>query len=211
MNLFSRVDYVSSSLSSSVFSSLSCTLFETFINEGHCKEAEKMLATISVWNLRLSCHFALSESKVQELFSQLIQATTTGGPGAEDDIFQYDKNGNMISEVRNGKKTISEYEGVGRLTKRNQQQFQYDKIGRMISAETSSGKDIYHYNDDNMLVRVDLSNGSRKEYKYDPLGRLIVVKRGNETRHIIWDINHRLMELDGDLEMVKLYIYGPGG
>ena len=51
-------------------------------------------------------------------------------------------------------------------------------------------------------------DGSRKDYGYDPLGRLVYLKHNQSVRHIVWDGPHPIMELNDQKTPVKTYLYG---
>lgn len=122
--------------------------------------------------------------------------------------YAYDANQNLKHEVHGSKKISYQYDGIGRLLERGKERFKYDNRGNLVFAGSKEGQIRYEYDIENKLKAVYSPDGSRKDFRYDPMGRLVFVKHGKDERHILWNGNHRLLELDKNGKPVKLYIYG---
>ncbi|RLA46515.1 MAG: hypothetical protein DRR42_18345, partial [Gammaproteobacteria bacterium] len=153
----------------------------------------------------------VSKSYTYDPDGELIAYTRTSSESAAENwYYAYDDNGNMIEE-RGPKGTIkSEYEGIGRIVKHGMGKMRHDASGNLTTAVFDGKKYNLVYDYSGKLGKVELPDGSIKEYRYDPLGRLIYYIKDGEERHVIWNGNSRLLELDGAKKLVKFYVSGTG-
>lgn len=133
---------------------------------------------------------------------------TGGGSEGRYVAYEYDENQNLAAERRDDREITYEYEGIGRLAARSGDRFEFDKRGNLVSASVEGEPLRYEYDLENRLRTVHLPDGTRKVMRYSPRGKMVYVKHGAYERHILWFGNHRLLELDGNKEPVKLYLYG---
>ncbi|MBI4827950.1 MAG: RHS repeat protein [Nitrospinae bacterium] len=136
-------------------------------------------------------------------------ARKQGGPATET-RYGYDANGNLASETADGQTIPYRYLGVGTLISRGSDVVSHDKDGAMTRAAMNGGAYQFAYDQEGRLARATLPDGTVKEYRYDPFGRLIYTRKGGEERHIVWRGRHKLMELDGQRRLTAFYVYGPG-
>ncbi|MBW1705761.1 MAG: hypothetical protein JRJ86_11430 [Deltaproteobacteria bacterium] len=132
------------------------------------------------------------------------------GSPLEKWTYSYDGNGNMVEEILPEGKISCEYKGIGRITKRGKGRMRHDPAGKLTTAVFGRDKYNFEYDFHGRLVKAELPDGSFKEYRYDPLGRLIYYKKDGDERHILWNGNRRLLELDKRKRLVKFYVHGPG-
>lgn len=135
---------------------------------------------------------------------------TSANSASKQWSYSYDDNGNMIEEVRPDGKISSEYEGIARITKHGSGRIHHDSRGNLTTAVVNRDKFNFDYDHTGKLGKAELPDGSFKEYRYDPLGRLIFYKKDGDERHIVWNGNTRLFELDRGKNLVKFYVQGPG-
>ncbi|MFM2482552.1 RHS repeat domain-containing protein [Celerinatantimonas sp. YJH-8] len=104
-------------------------------------------------------------------------------------LFGYDSELNLNAKAHTTDNIISladerlkvhktEYDRAGRVLKLRNNQYQYDECGRLIEkTETKKGfrpqQTRYQWNADDQLMQVDLPNGERWRYQYDPFSRRI--------------------------------------
>jgi len=123
-------------------------------------------------------------------------------------VYSYDQNYNLKNEIYDNARIEYDYKGIGQLRHKGDQRFEYDRNGNLILSRSETGQVRYEYDCANRLKTAHFPDGSRKDFRYDPQGRLVLVKQGKDERHILWNGKHRLLELDQNKELVKLYTYG---
>lgn len=144
------------------------------------------------------------------LNDELIEVTYLNGKDKERIDYRYDPNGNLIREEVKNKATDYQYSGIGNLVKKGEQSFRYDKRGNLIEIDGSGQRVSLNYSVSNKLTSVTKTDGEQKQYGYDPLGHLVYVKYQGKATYIIWYGNHRLLEVDENGQVNKVYIYGGG-
>jgi RHS repeat-associated protein len=132
------------------------------------------------------------------------------GSNPEKWTYSYDGNGNVVEELLPEGKISYEYKGIGRITKRGKGKMRHDPAGNLTTGVFGRDKYNFEYDFDGRLVKAGLPDGSIKEYRYDPLGRLIYYEKDGDERHILWNGNRRILELDKRKRLVKFYVHGPG-
>jgi len=142
---------------------------------------------------------------------ELISYTRTSKESAPEKwLYAYDGNGNMIEDRGPKGRVKSEYAGIGQIVKHGQGKMRHDASGNLTTAVFDGKKYNLEYDYSGKLGKVELPDGSIKEYRYDPLGRLIYYVKDGEERHVLWNGNSRLLELDGKKKLVKFYVNGAG-
>ncbi|HDH09170.1 MAG TPA: hypothetical protein ENG96_06825, partial [Gammaproteobacteria bacterium] len=154
-----------------------------------------------------------NDSSVKYKYSandELIEATYRAAKDKENIRYQYDPNGNLSEEESNGRVTRYQYNGIGNLSSKDDKKFRYDQRGNLIEIDSLGQKTIFRYSIANKLTEVVLPDGEKKEYRYDPLGRLVYIKHRDKITRILWNGDHRLLEVDGEGKINKIFIYGQG-
>ncbi|WP_347331538.1 RHS repeat-associated core domain-containing protein [Marinimicrobium locisalis] len=121
--------------------------------------------------------------------------------GTFEERFHFDPAGNLLG--KHGKADGN------RLTLQGDRKFRYDARGNLIEERRGKGGKLltkYHYNLANQLVKVE-RDGQSTEYRYDPLGRRIAKRAGEQETRFLWAADQMVRESSG--EQTKTYIYEP--
>ncbi len=116
--------------------------------------------------------------------------------------FQYDKNNNLIKEIKADGRSISyEHDPCGRLIKETSSdgstvQYSYDKNGNCTQMTDGQGTTIYGYDTFNQLIAVRFPNTNPISYSYDVQGRLTEIIYPNGWRiSYAYDASNRLVSV----------------
>ena len=133
----------------------------------------------------------------------IIEARKSDGSYLEE--YEWDANGNMIRMRDRG---LVSY-GIGnRVLRAGDRIFEHSRNGE-ITRMSEAGKDmVLEYNSEGRLIKCTNSEGVTIEYKYDPLGRRLFKKVGEEETHYDWDQNTYLSEHSHTQETVD-YLFLP--
>lgn len=108
------------------------------------------------------------------------------------DVFQYNANGYLSNENRNGKQALSyEYDKNGNITRTTDVTGQstgytLDKLGRIKSVIDGTNEIVsYNYNVDNTLSGVNYTNGIKANYVYDMDKNIISLSHKNQNNEAI--------------------------
>ena len=142
--------------------------------------------------------------------ARLAEVKRAGSGAGVEARYGYDANGNLTSKTVNGQSIAYRYLGVGTLISRGADTVSHDKDGAMTRAAMNGEAFAFAYDQEGRLARATLPDGTVKEYRYDPMGRLAYTRTGDQERHIVWRGRHKLMELDGQRRLTAFYVYGPG-
>lgn len=112
--------------------------------------------------------------------------------------YEYDNNGNIISETRNNQTTSYVYDDANRLINVNYpdktESFKYDLAHNRVSRILSGSETTYSYDDNNRLIKSSL-NGINTNYKYDKNGNLLKeYRQNNQTISHKYDSHNKLVE-----------------
>ncbi|MFM2482556.1 RHS repeat-associated core domain-containing protein [Celerinatantimonas sp. YJH-8] len=148
-------------------------------------------------------------------------------------LFGYDSELNLNAKAQTTDNIISladerlkvhktEYDRAGRVLKLRNNQYQYDECGRLIE-KTAAQKGFrpqqtrYQWNADDQLVQVDLPNGERWRYQYDPFSRRIsktcTVSGQEQAQRYQWDGDLLIQSqqvVNGEVQRQTEYAYEPG-
>ncbi|SHH96603.1 Putative deoxyribonuclease RhsC [Vibrio aerogenes CECT 7868] len=129
--------------------------------------------------------------------------------------------GNVISMADERlKRQTKQYDNAGRVVETGRFKYVYDECGR-VTTKTES-KDGFRpqttrfiWNDEDRLTHIELPDGTRYRYRYDPFGRRIAkecLKTQTET-HYLWDGNTVVQQskitADGTQLQSTEYLYEP--
>ena len=131
----------------------------------------------------------------------------------EEERFCYDAAGNHEKDGE-----PREYGRGGRLLRRGDVTYAWDAAGRL--REKRDGAQVWRYAWDaaGMLACVELPDGRREEYTYDPLGRrtearVLAARRVEERTRFVWDgdtVAHVIRERDPVVEE-RTFCFADGG
>ncbi|WP_261887408.1 deaminase domain-containing protein [Vibrio aerogenes] len=129
--------------------------------------------------------------------------------------------GNVVSMADERlKRQTKQYDNAGRVVETGRFKYVYDECGR-VTTKTES-KDGFRpqttkfiWNDEDRLTHIELPDGTRYRYRYDPFGRRIAkecLKTQTET-HYLWDgntvVQQSKMTADGTQLQSTEYLYEP--
>ncbi|WP_088133671.1 RHS repeat-associated core domain-containing protein [Vibrio gazogenes] len=119
------------------------------------------------------------------------------------------------------KRQKRDYDKAGRVTEVGRFQYRYDQCGRVI--EKSESKDGFRpqsttfiWNDEDRLTHIELPDGRRYRYRYDPFGRRIAKEclQTQQQTHYLWDgstlVQQSQITADGTALTSTEYLYEPG-
>ncbi|SIO92800.1 RHS repeat domain-containing protein [Vibrio spartinae] len=130
--------------------------------------------------------------------------------------------GNVVSLAdERMKRQQRDYDKAGRVTEVGRFQYRYDECGRVI--EKSESKDGFRpqsttliWNDEDRLTHIELPDGRRYRYRYDPFGRRIAKEclQTQQQTHYLWDgstlVQQSQITADGTALTSTEYLYEPG-
>ena len=117
---------------------------------------------------------------------QLSAFTRTDG---KQEIYAYDKVGNMIAKTTNGQAVSMSYNRLNQLEQMSSEkgsiQYAYDPNGNLVEKKLGELKDVYQYDAENKLTGFTGYDGYIKDYTYDPLGMLSNTKEQGKDKRLI--------------------------
>ncbi len=140
------------------------------------------------------------------------QLTEVAGPD-EHRRFEYDAAGNRIRTWEND--TLVEtcsFNALNQVTSCDRQgttvTFTYDDRGNLVEENVGGVTTTYTYDAADQLVQADGPSGT-VQFAYDARGRRIAVSDATGTRYFVYDDTQLLLELDGDMNVVRSFVRGP--
>ena len=125
--------------------------------------------------------------------------------------YDYDPVGNRLSSHL--AKSYS-HDAGNQLLATNRAQYTYDHNGNLVTKETSEGITTYRWDYENRLIEVNLPDGTRVDFAYDPFGRRIekrvTEKRQTRATRYAYDHQDIILELDEAGNIGNRYLHGPG-
>lgn len=113
----------------------------------------------------------------------------------DKEVYTYDKGGNLLST----KEITNAIIGKGnQLLHWGNRHFSYDERGRLSRETRVNGNFNYHYDSSDQLISIDLPDGKTVTYEYDPFGRRISKKIGDEKTTFGWEGNRLSWEIGPD-------------
>ncbi|MDW6093944.1 RHS repeat-associated core domain-containing protein [Vibrio rhizosphaerae] len=119
------------------------------------------------------------------------------------------------------KRQKRDYDKAGRVTEVGRFKYRYDECGRVI--EKTESKDGFRpqstrfiWNDEDRLTHIELPDGQRYRYRYDPFGRRIAKEclQTQQQTHYLWDgstlVQQSQITADGTALTSTEYLYEPG-
>jgi RHS repeat-associated protein len=130
------------------------------------------------------------------------------------EFFTYDARGNLASLVSGEKKSAFSHSLGNQVIAKDGTSFEYDGNGRLIRKISSefAGKSLewsYRWNADDQLVRLTDPDGKEWHYEYDPFGRRIAKRCGDEITKFYWDGNVIIHEVK-PTGTISTWVYEPG-
>ncbi|SJN59482.1 Putative deoxyribonuclease RhsC [Vibrio ruber DSM 16370] len=119
------------------------------------------------------------------------------------------------------KRQKRDYDKAGRVTEVGRFKYRYDECGRVI--EKTESRDGFRpqstrfiWNDEDRLTHIELPDGRRYRYRYDPFGRRIAKEclQTQQQTHYLWDgstlVQQSQITADGTALTSTEYLYEPG-
>ncbi|MBK8209064.1 MAG: RHS domain-containing protein [Rhodospirillales bacterium] len=128
--------------------------------------------------------------------------------GGRSRQFAYDANGNRL--LADGEQ--ARFGAMNELFEQGGQSFTYDARGNLTEAAGDGGRTRYTFNDQNLLIAVDLPDSRRVEFTYDAFARRIHKRVGDTTTRYLWAGEVLLAEItEGPAGRVRRdYLFFPG-
>lgn len=121
----------------------------------------------------------------------------------DKEVYTYDKGGNLLST----KEVPNSLVGKGnQLLHWGDRHFSYDERGR-LAKETRDNKNFsYTYDSSDQLISIDLPDGQKVIYEYDPFGRRVSKKIGEKKTTFGWEGDRLSWEIGPEGER-RYYFY----
>jgi RHS repeat-associated protein len=136
-----------------------------------------------------------------------------------DESYTYDTRGNRLTSTITGTTGQSyTYNNLNQLTSTSTHNYSYDADGNLTEeTDIATGeKKKYFFNSENRMYRYEHYPSSTSPadivatYKYDLYGRRIHKTVNGTATNFFWEGDNMAMELDGNLNPIRRYIYGAG-
>ncbi len=128
-----------------------------------------------------------SYDKIGQLTRAVFTPAADSPLAAQDCAYSYDAAGNRTSTIINGVETLYETNNLNQTTSAGDVSYTYDADGNMLSKTDANGTTLYTWDDDNQLIRVQMSTGEVYSYTYNAAGERVSVSHGGETTEYLYD------------------------
>ncbi|GEM_PF-1907054 len=147
--------------------------------------------------------------------SRLVEMTD---PSSVVTAYTYDKVGNRLTLTvpsplkgeGQGEGEAYHYNELNQLQRQGKTSYEYDESGNLAAKIEESRTTRYRYGFDRLLEQVVLPDGKEITYRYDPLGRRVEKSAPEGVTRYLYDEEDVLSELDGQGNVTRSYLHGPG-